>query len=124
VWLYLTRRLELADVPNDPPWVVPAFWLGEVVYYRLTPAVLAWLEAAGEKLDAGGQRAFVEAMAPVWEFAERWLDPGEVSRARRAVPPAGLPEPPRRVVDRGPGPATGAVAKEMGGARKREGDRC
>ncbi|HJZ57214.1 MAG TPA: hypothetical protein VKE74_19750 [Gemmataceae bacterium] len=88
-----------------------------VAYYRLTPAVLAWLEWAGEQLeqraaapnargdDVNQAAEFVLLMRPVWDFAREYLSAAEVSRARRRRPMVELPE-----VETGPawdGPAGG-----------------
>lgn len=132
-WLYVSRRLDLLLIPNEPPWDVPAFSYGgqrdpspaevreiaawmlnpiegaerptvstcEVrpqAFYRLTPAVLAWLERAGESLeaavlagrvDAGQLDEYLAAMDEVWRFANLWLAGDDVRAARRAAGGAG-----------------------------------
>lgn len=84
LWLYVSRRLDLAHVPNAPLWAVAVFTEGRsggrppVAFYRVTPAVLAWLERAGERLEAevlAGREprsqldAYLDAMNVVWRFA-------------------------------------------------------
>lgn len=118
-WLYLSRRLDILFVPNEPPWVVPLFAYGPlppivpgdhldqpkpppapVPYYRLTPSVLVWFERAGVHLEAellGGRLPrsqfdeYAAAMVEVWVFADAWLEVGEV-RAARLAGSAVLPE--------------------------------
>jgi hypothetical protein len=50
-WLYVTRRLDLLTLPSSPL-LGPTLTLGDVAYYRATPAVLRWLLAAGAALSA------------------------------------------------------------------------
>lgn len=137
-WLYLSRRLDLLFVPNEPPWVVTLFTYGPlppvvrgahldqpkpppapVPYYRLTPSVLVWFERAGVHLEAellAGryQRAqfdeYVAAMVEVWSFADAWMDVGEV-RAARLAGSAVLPE-------RGVGPPEIAARATQVGYRR------
>lgn len=113
VWPYLTRRLDLTWLPNVPFWGEPVILFTPVpnppsapnpppvVYYRLTPSLLAWLERAGEQLETAGDivqaAEFVLLMVPIWEFAATHLPPAELAAARRGPTPV-LPEPPAAAV--------------------------
>lgn len=103
-WLYLSKRLELLALPNEPLWCQPAISIGATVYYRLTPNVLYWLDCAGRTLEAKHEAgavgrdqvdAFCEAMAAVYPFAAAHIDPTACEQAR-ALPPT-LPDAPRRI---------------------------
>jgi hypothetical protein len=98
VWVYVSRKLDLEWLPNAPLWAAPVVRFGATWFYRLTPAVLAWLDAAGRQIEdavlAGKVGidqldAYLAVMAEVWRFADRVFDPA----ATRAVP-AKLPEVP------------------------------
>lgn len=100
-WPLVSKKLDLEWVPNAPFWAAPVIRLGATWFYRLTPGVLAWLEAAGQVLEhqvvagrVGRDQldVYLAVMTEVWRFAEAALDP-EAVRAARAAPPT-LPEVP------------------------------
>src|SRR5262249_26912269 len=109
-WLYVSKRLDLEWVPVAPIWSAPAIWFTTgtqptpTPHYPLTPAVIPWLERAGEQLelraaapnargdDVNQAAEFVRLMKPVWDFARDDLSAAEVSRARRQRPVEELPE--------------------------------
>lgn len=95
-WLYVSKRLALEWVPNDPTWCAPTLSLGTAgVFYRLSPDVLHWLTAAGRSLEsrfvAGGVHrdqvdAYVDAMQAVYAFAACYLDPAACELASCCEP--------------------------------------
>ncbi len=107
LWLYVSRRLDLAWVPSGPHdrlWAVPVFTQGSTdtprAFFRLSPAVLVWLKLAGEHLeretvagraDRGQLDAYLEAMNEVWCFATKNLS-GDAVRAARAAGKVELPD--------------------------------
>lgn len=108
VWLYVSKRLDLVSLPNEPLWAVPVLTIESAtavtVYYRLTSQVLTWLTQAGyhlqqlweaDKVDRNQLDAYCEAMGTVWGFAGTHLSEAAKDRAR--LLPASLPE-----VDAGP----------------------
>lgn len=102
-WLYASKRLDLLTLPPSPL-LGPTITLGDVTYYRATPAVLRWLLAAGDALHArlGRQhlageigfpesvrqaRAYAAGVEAVRTFVERtW--PKEHTEAELAKPGA------------------------------------
>jgi hypothetical protein len=103
-WLYVSRRLDLEWLPNEPLWAAVSLTIGlatgPTAFYRLSPAVLVWLETAGEQLEGQWRAGKVErsqvdeylaAMDTVWEFARVNLSGQAVSEQRGK--PVGLPEP-------------------------------
>ena len=111
-WLYVSKRLDLEWLPNVPPprdiptarplWGAPAISLGGRVYYRLSAAVLVWLDAAGEQLEAGMNAGtvprsqvdeYLKVMTEVWAFAACHLSDDAIRTARKRPPE--LPEGPR-----------------------------
>lgn len=102
-WLFVSRRLDLIEVPNEPMWRVPAFTQGNppVPYFRVTPQVVAWLDAMGAIMErdvlAGKTPRetlddFCDHMQPVWRFASLYLD-GDLIHAERQLSPS-LPTTP------------------------------
>jgi|GEM_PF-3960265 len=104
LWLYASKRLELKWLPNVPLWSGEVIAFGPeartVPFFRVSPAVLVWLERAGEQLEreclAGSVPrdqldAYLDAMRDAWAFAERHIDPAAVHAARTTKPE--LPEP-------------------------------
>lgn len=103
LWLYVSRRLDLEWFPNHPFYASPTIALRSpdafpdgpfTTYYRLTPRVFVWLEAAGMSMEqmvlAGSvsrqQLAeYLRLMETVTEFATTHLDPRELADARRAA---------------------------------------
>lgn len=100
-WLYVSRRIDVFEVPNEPLWDVVAFTWSKAgdpkptPYYRLTPQVITWLDAAGAALERQvltGQASrdqldlFIESMNPVWVFSGRCLDRAAVRSARLEPP--------------------------------------
>lgn len=94
-WLYVSKRLDLESLPNVPMWAAPVITFNDTAYYRLTAAVLAWLEAAGDGLatqvaagraERGQLDAYLTAMDVVWEFAYQFIPSNEIIRARSQPP--------------------------------------
>lgn len=101
-WLYVSKKLDAEWLPNAPLWAAAVVRLGERWFYRLTPDVVAWLEAAGPPLEAqvlAGKAgrdqadAYVAAMNEVWRFAREVFEPAELAEARAVRTPR-LPEVP------------------------------
>lgn len=108
-WLYTSRRLDLEWLPNVPIWSAATLSLGRatasesangdgpIIFYRLSPQVLVWLEHAGAALEhlvvTGGSNApardqvdaYCEAMNQVYQFAAAHLSPAEVRAAREVA---------------------------------------
>lgn len=100
-WPYTSKRLDLEWVPNAPFWSAPVIRFGTTWFYRVTPTVVAWLEAAGRQLEdavvagtAGRDQleVYLAVMADVWRFADAVFDPAELAAARSV--PAKLPDVP------------------------------
>lgn len=95
-WLYLSKRLELLDVPAGR--ALDVIQVGPTVYYRLTPAVLVWLEHAVADLDAKkptpeAVATVTAAMDEVYRFARSQFTTADIEAARRAGPrPLPAPE--------------------------------
>jgi hypothetical protein len=101
VWPYVSKRLDLEWVPNAPFWSAPVIRFGAVWHWRLTPAMVVWLEAAGRQLEEQVVSArvardqldvYIRVMDEVWLFAAAAFDLAELAAAR-AKPPT-LPEVP------------------------------
>lgn len=116
-WLYVSKRLDLEWLSNVPLWWAPVITfaggdsdlsttapgVNSTAFYRISPAVVAWLEAAGLSLEAtcisgqtdrGQLDAYLEAMAVVWRFTDQYLHP-DTMRAVRGQPGIVLPEVPQ-----------------------------
>lgn len=100
-WPYTSKRLDLEWVPNAPIWSAPLIRFGSTWFYRVTPAVVAWLDAAGRQLEdsvvagkAGRDQldVYLAVMIEVWRFADAVFDPAELAAARAVTPK--LPEVP------------------------------
>lgn len=102
-WLYVSKRLDLQWLPNEPLWAVPVLTIesaiGVTVFYRLSARVLNWLTQAGHQLERQWESgelardqldAYLEAMGSVWTFAGEHLS--EAARDRARLLPASLPE--------------------------------
>lgn len=100
-WLYVSKRLDLIEVPNTAPWRVLAFTYGRespVAFYRLTPQVVVWLDSCGmilERQVLAGESPrstlddYLRHMDEIWRFASLNLDVEKVRAAR--MEPASLP---------------------------------
>jgi len=100
-WLYVSKRLDLLEVPNTAPWRVLAFTYGRespVAFYRVTPQVVVWLDSCGvmieRKVLAGESPRstlddYLRHMDEIWRFASLNLDVEKVRAAR--MEPASLP---------------------------------
>lgn len=95
IWLYVSKRLDLVALPNEPLWCSPVLTLGTTAYYRVSPDVLHWLDCAGRvlgtKYEAGQVTrdqvdAYLDAMSAVWVFAAAHLDPGACEYAKGHTP--------------------------------------
>lgn len=100
-WLYISRRLDLQWLPNVPFWSAATITFdkgdGPVIFYRLSPQVLVWLEHAGTALerlvvsggsnapDRGQVDAYCEAMETVYRFANVRVPRAETQAAREAA---------------------------------------
>lgn len=107
-WLYVSKKLDLITLPPSPLFG-PTLTLGDVTYYRATPAVLRWLLAAerpfAERLHAkaaAGEigfpesvrqaRAYYGGVAAVRAFVTRvWGEDAVRAELAKATPPA-LPD--------------------------------
>lgn len=94
-WLYLSKRLDLLDVPAGR--ALNVIQIGPTVYYRLTPAVLVWLEHAVADMDAKKPTpdtvaTVTAAMDEVYRFARSHLPAADIEAARR-IGPRPLPAP-------------------------------
>ena len=98
-WLYVSKRLELLSLPNEPLWASAVVTIGTTTCYRVSPAVAHWLDCAGRALEqrfidgtAGRDQidAYLEAMTTVWEFVAANID-SEAVCAAKDQPPV-LPE--------------------------------
>lgn len=93
-WLYVSKRLDLEWLPNEPLWASPVIRMGETAYYRLSARTLVWLNVSGLSLERQWQadrlprdqlNAYLEAMGTVWHFAGGRLNRDAVDVVRRAV---------------------------------------
>lgn len=98
-WLYVSKRLDLQWLPNEPLWAVPVLTIGPVVYYRLSARTLNWLNQAGYQLERQWESgelardqldAYCVAMGTVWAFAGTHLS--ETAKDQGRLLPASLPE--------------------------------
>lgn len=102
-WLYLSKRLDLIELPSSLAGDVVR--VGPTPYYRLTPAVLAWLEHAVADLDAKRPppetvATVVAAQTAIYAFARDRLPADALDAARadaKAHGPQPLPDPPAEV---------------------------
>ena len=109
-WLYLSRRLDLAWLPDRPFYAMSVIILGDRPHYRLTPGVVAWVERMGvvvqERVRAGQlgpdqESEYITALQAVWAFADAFLDAAEVRAARAAAAPLpAVPWVPGAVLER------------------------
>lgn len=92
VW-FVRRNLDVIEVPAGL--LSPGqrhVWRSGRVYHRLTPLVLAYLEAAAVARYPAGNSAVVAAAAPLSDYCARHFRGDQWGRAF-ASPPAVLPEP-------------------------------
>lgn len=99
-WLYVSRRLDLIWLPDEPLFG-ELFFLDGRPHFRLTARVAVWLEHATDALDrrwADGQLTPADrdealaALRVVWAFAAAHLDPATLRQAR-TLPPELPPVP-------------------------------
>ncbi len=128
-WLFVSKHLHLWWAPNEPLYSAPVVFvkgilfrpgeMGSAWFYRLTPAVVVWLEAAGRELEAlvvagktEASRAdldgYVKAMDEVWLFAAEVFTLDELAEARKVKVPT-LPPTPRLPYE--PPPSAGGKPK-------------
>lgn len=95
-WLFVSRRLDLVSLPSHPLFAAPVILLGDRPHYRLTPAVVAWVERMGAVLDervrAGQLPAdqlaeYTTALHAVWRFADAVFAAADLHAARSAAAP-------------------------------------
>lgn len=100
-WPYCSKKLDLEWVPNVALWAAPLIRFGGAWHWRLSPAVVVWLEAAGRLLEdqavagkVGREQLdeYLKVMADVWRFAEVAFELADLAAAR--VKPPILPEVP------------------------------
>ncbi|MDY3555315.1 hypothetical protein R5W24_004457 [Gemmata sp. JC717] len=120
-WLYVSKRLAFEWLPNEPLWCSPAVKLGDVIFYRLSPAVVHWIEVVGgQAYQAGYEQgqitrdqvdAYMEAMNTVYAFAAAHLDPAACVQAKATAPTLPIAPGPEVEASRGtsepPGPSGG-----------------
>lgn len=101
-WLFVSRRLDLVYLPSHPLFAAPVILIGDRPHYRLTPAVVAWVERMGGVLDervrAGQLPAdqlaeYAAALHAVWRFADAVFPAADLHASRAAAAP--LPAVPR-----------------------------
>jgi hypothetical protein len=95
-WLFISRRLDLVYLPSHPLFAAPVIVLGDRPHYRVTPAVVAWVERMGAVLDERVKAAqlpadqlaeYTAALHAVWRFADGAFTPAELAAARAAAAP-------------------------------------
>lgn len=98
----MSKKLDVEWLPNAPLWAAAVIRFGATWFYRLTPDVVAWLEACGPPLEAAvlaGKAGrdqvdeYVAVMLEVWRFAGAVFEPAELAEARAVRTPR-LPEVP------------------------------
>lgn len=85
-WLYVSARLDVTHLPAD---ALPVVWVGTEEYYRLSPAVLVFFEAAGDQLARRNPppdqiEAYSRGMVALYRFAEEHWPAAEIDAARAA----------------------------------------
>lgn len=81
-WLYVSKRLDLAWLPDVPSCQAPVVWLAGRPHYRLTPAVYWWVRACGPVLEqrlAGRLAAAEIAPAQAVEECRRYVEAAELA---------------------------------------------
>lgn len=95
-WLFISRRLDLVTLPSHPLFGAPVILLGDRPHYRLTPAVVAWVERMGAVLDErvrAGQipadqlAEYTAALHAVWRFADAVFPAADLASARAGAAP-------------------------------------
>ena len=89
-WLYVSRKLDLIFLPSSS---LNTVGVGATTYYRLTAAVVVWIENAIADRDESGRhftpdelQSVISAQDVIYRFARDRFADGELDAARRAGP--------------------------------------